>query len=537
MIPEADQKYFSQKRKMRSPKMQQSSRVHPQPHAGSLPPRVPRHLRTAAALAAAVQGLIDVSPPRAESQTLHAQLLASGLGGTADLSVKLLVLHLRCGSLHNARAVFDGMPRPTHAAHNYLAAGYFRRGLPGEALAIVRRLAASTGRVDVFALSMALKLSAALALPGVAAREVHARVLRSVVAPDEILSAALVDAYVKSGSLGCARRAHGVMPVRSVVCSTALLVGCMNEGMYGDAEAIFEGMEEKDVVAYNAMVEGYSRTEETAEGSLEVYKAMRRAGFRPTVSTFVTVLGACSLLSSPELGEQVHCQAIKSSLFSDIKTGSALVDMYAKCGRVEDARRIFDHMPERNVVTWTSMIDGYGKNGLSHEALQVFGEMRERTDVRPNHATFLSVLSACAHAGLLARGQEVFRSMEGECSLRPQMEHYACMVDLLGRFGSVRQAYDFVRGIPARPNSDVWAALLGAATLHGDVEAADAAAREVFQLSREGRPGAYMAFSNTLAAAGKWDGVRDVREMMRRRGVLKDAACSWVGSDNPPLVE
>ncbi|CAN6289332.1 unnamed protein product [Urochloa humidicola] len=518
--------------------MQQSSRVQSQPPGGSLP-RVPRHLRTTAAIAAALQGLIDASPARRESQTLHAQLLASGLGGTPDLSVKLLVLHLRCGSLGNARAVFDGMPRPTRAAHNYLAAGYFRRGYPGEALGVVRRLAASTGRLDVFALSMALKLSAALAPPGAVAvaREAHARVVRTVAEPDEILSAALVDAYVKSGSLGYARRAHDAMPVRSVVCSTALLVGCMNEGMFTDAEAIFESMEEKDVVAYNAMVEGYSQTEETAEGSLEVYKAMQRAGFRPTVSTFVSVLGACSLLSSPELGEQVHCQAIKSSLFGDIKTGSALVDMYAKCGRVEDGRRVFDHMRERNVVTWTSMIDGYGKNGLSDEALQVFGEMRRRSDIKPNHATFLSVLSACAHAGLLSPGQEAFQSMEREYSLRPRMEHYACMVDLLGRFGSVRQAYDFVRGIPARPNSDVWAALLGAATLHGDVEVADVAAREVFELSRAGRPGAYMAFSNTLAAAGKWDGVQDVREMMRRRGVLKDAACSWIGSDNPPQVD
>ncbi|KAL6878353.1 hypothetical protein ACP4OV_012523 [Aristida adscensionis] len=514
--------------------MQEPNRAHSQPRARSPTPRaVPRHLRTAGALAAAVQGLINASPPRAEAQTLHAQLLTSGLPATTDLSVKLLVLHLRCGSLHNARAVFDGMPRPTNAAHNYLAAGYFRRGLPGQALGIVRRLAGSTGRVDVFALSMALKLSAALGLPGVAAREVHAHVVKSVVEFDEILSAALVDAYVKSGSLGYARRVHGAMPVRSVVCSTALLVGCMNEGLYADAEAIFEGMEEKDAVAYNAMVEGYSRTEDTAEGSLEVLKVMQRAGLRPTVSTFVSVLGACSLLSSPELGEQVHCQAIKRTLFSDIKVGSALVDMYSKCGRVEDARRVFDGMPDRNVVTWTSMIDGYGKNGLSGEALQLFGEMRQRRDaVRPNHATFLSVLSACAHAGLLSQGQEAFRSMEGEHALRPRMEHYACMVDLLGRFGSVRQAYDFVRGIPARPNSDVWAALLGAATLHGDVDMADVAAREVFELSRAERPGAYMAFSNTLAAAGKWDGVHGVREMMRRRGVLKDAACSWVGSDN-----
>ncbi|KAL6593994.1 hypothetical protein ACP70R_048895 [Stipagrostis hirtigluma subsp. patula] len=520
--------------------MPERNTAHSHPRACSLPPcAVPRHLRTAGALAAAVQRLINASPPRAEAQTLHAQLLASGLPAatTTDLSVKLLVLHLRCGSLHNARAVFDGMPRPTHAAHGYLAAGYFRRGLHGEALGIVRRLARSTGRVDVFALSMALKLSTALALPGVFVREVHARVVRSVVEFDEILFAALVDAYVKNGTLGYARRVHGAMPVRSVVCSTALVVGCLNEGLYGDAEAIFEGMEEKDVVAYNAMVEGYSKTEETAEGSLEVFKAMQRAGFRPTVSTFVSVLGACSLLSSPELGEQVHCQAIKSSLFSDIKVGSALVDMYSKCGRVEDGRRIFDRMPEKNVVTWTSMVDGYGKNGLSDEALELFGEMRKQRDVRPNHATFLSVLSACAHAGLLSQGQEAFQSMESEYALRPRMEHYACMVDLLGRFGSVRQAYDFIRGMPATPNSDVWAALLGAATLHGDVDMADVAAREVFELSRAGRPGAYMAFSNTLAAAGKWDGVHDVREMMKQRGVLKDAACSWVGSENSPHLQ
>ncbi|CAN6319867.1 unnamed protein product [Urochloa humidicola] len=391
------------------------------------------------------------------------------------------------------------MPRPTNAAHNYLAAGYLRRGFLGEALGIVRRLAASTERLDVFALSMA--------------------------EPDEILFATLVDAYVKSGLLGYARRVHATMSVRSVVCSTALLVGCMNEGLFRDAEVIFESME-KNVVAYNAMVEGYSQMEETTEGSLQVYKAMQRAGFQPTVSTFMSVLGACSLLSSPELGEQVHCQAIKSSLSNDIRTGSALVHMYAKCGRVEDSRKVFDHMPERNVITWNSMIDGYGKNGLSNEALQVFGEMRRRLDVRPDHATFLSVLSACARAGLLSQGQEVFQSMESEYSLRPRMEHYACMVDLLGRFGSVRRAYDFVRGIPARPNSDVWAALLGAATLHGDMDMANVAAREVFELSRAGMPGAYTAFSNTLAAAGKWDGVRNVREMMKQRGALKSTRLS-----------
>uniref|UniRef100_A0ACD5YFB2 Uncharacterized protein n=1 Tax=Avena sativa TaxID=4498 RepID=A0ACD5YFB2_AVESA len=506
------------------------NRVDPQWRPCS--PRVPRYLRTAAALASAVQGLINAPPPRPESQSLHAQLITSGLSPTAHLSVKILILHLRCGSHRNARAVFDGMHTPTHAAHNYLVAGYFRLGLSEEALGIVRRLAGSTGRLDVFALSMALKLSGALKLPR-AAREVHARVVRSFLEFDDILFATLVDAYVKTASLGYARRVHRMMPAPSVVCSTALIVGCMKEGLNREAEAIFDGMDEKDAVVYNALVEGYSKTEETAESSLEVFKAMQQAGFRPTVSTCVSLLGACSLLSSPELGEQVHCHVIKSNVVSDIKTGSALVDVYAKCGRVEDGRRVFDGMTERNVVTWTAIIDGYGKNGLPDEALELFGEMRrQRGGVRPNHATFLSALSACARAGLLSQGQEVFQSMEREYSLKPRMEHYACMVDLLGRFGSVRQAYDFVRGIPARPNSDVWAALLGAATLHDDVDIANVAAKEVFELSRDSRPGAYMAFSNTLAAAGKWDGVHDVRVLMKRRGVLKDAACSWVGSEN-----
>jgi pentatricopeptide repeat protein len=146
------------------------------------------------------------------------------------------------------------MPSPTRATHNYLVVGYFQRGHPVEALEVVRRLAVSTGRLDIFALSMALKLSAALALPSLVTREVHAQALRSVAQSDEILFTALVDAYVKSGSLGYAWQVHGTMPMRSVVCSTVLVVGCTNEGLFEDAEAIFEEMEGKDVMAYNAMV-------------------------------------------------------------------------------------------------------------------------------------------------------------------------------------------------------------------------------------------------------------------------------------------
>jgi pentatricopeptide repeat protein len=150
-----------------------------------------------------------------------------------------------------------------------------------------------------------------------------------------------------------------------MVCSTALVVGCMNEDLFEDTEAIFKEMEGKDVVAYNAMVEGNSKTEETVEGSLEVFKAMQRARFRPTVSTFCERARGLLTLVVARARRAGALPGIKNGLVFDIKVGSAMVDMYAKCGWVEDGCRIFNQMPERNVITWTSMIDGYGKNGLS----------------------------------------------------------------------------------------------------------------------------------------------------------------------------
>ncbi|KAF5944501.1 hypothetical protein HYC85_018578 [Camellia sinensis] len=248
------------------------------------------------------------------------------------------------------------------------------------------------------------------------------------------------------------------------------------------------------------------------EGDEVLYIALVNA---PTISTFASIIGACSVLSVFEIGQQVQAQIMKTELFTDIKMGSALIDMYAKCGRIEDARRVFDHMHERNVFSWTSMINGYGKNGNPEEALVLFFRLQRDRYIEPNYVTFLSALSACGHAGLVAKGQEIFDSMERDYSMKPKIEHYACMVDLLGRAGSLNQAWEFVMAMPEKPNSDVWAALLSACRLHDDVEMASIVSNEIFKLSHDGRPGAYIALSNTLAAAGKWGSVSELRELMK----------------------
>lgn len=435
--------------------------------------------------------------------------------------------------------MFDEMSRPTLSAYNYMMSGYLKHGQIEELLNLVSRLTFSNEKPDGFTFSMILKATGCATggnfpLRYSLGKVVHAQILRSDVEHDDVLFTALIDSYVKNGKVDSARRVFDMMLEENVICSTSMISGYMKQGSLQDAEEIFRRTAKKDVVVFNAMIEGYSKSVETARRSLEVYIDMQRLNFWPTLSTFASVIGACSILAAYETGQQVECQLVKMDFCNDIKMGSALVDMYSKCGRIEDARRVFEHMPEKNVFSWTSMIDGYGKNGNSNEALDLFSRMQKEYHVRPNYVTFLSALSACGHAGLVAEGWTIFESMERDYSLKPRMEHYACMVDLLGRAGSLQQAWDFVMGMPEKPGSDVWAALLSSCQLHGDVEMASVAAHEIFKLNMDSRPGAYVALSNALAAAGKWDSVSEVRELMKVRGVSKATGCSWVGTDSGP---
>lgn len=488
---------------------------------------------TAAALSTVLQHYIDSDNP-SRGQKIHTHVLKSGFKTNTNISIKLLILHLKCGSLRYARQVFDELPQQTLSAYNYIIGGYLKQGLVEESFSLVRRLVFSAEKPDGFTFSMILKASRCASnvpLPSSLGRVVHAQIIKSDVAADDVLYTALVDSYVKNGKVGCARTLFDMMLKDNVVCSTSMISGYMNQDSLIDAEEIFRKTLEKDIVVFNAMIEGYSKRIESARKSIDIYIDMQRLNFRPNISTFASVIGACSLLTSLELAQQIQSQLMKTEFSTDIKMGSALIDLYSKCGRIEDACRVFDHMPKRNVFTWTSMIDGYGKNGYPNEALELFTLMQKECHVEPNSVTFLSAISACGHAGLVDKGVKIFESMERDYSLKPKMEHYACMVDLLGRAGSLKRAWELVMAMPEKPNSDVWAALLSSCTLHGDVEMASIAANELFKLNPDSRPGAYVALSNTLAAAGKWNSVSELREKMKARGISKDTGCSWFGTD------
>lgn len=485
------------------------------------------------AISTALQHYINSDHP-SHGQKVHSHILKTGFRPNTSISIKLLIVHVKSSCLLYARKVFDELSQPTLSAYNYLLSGYVKSGNVSEAFSLVRRLCFSGECPDGFTFSMLLKASTSdsvLAMPRSVGSQVHAQIVKSDTEADDVLYTALVYSYVKSGRVNYARRVFDLMMEKNVVCSTCMISGYMEQGCVEEAEEIFKKTVEKDVVVYNAMIEGYSKSVETSKRAIDVFIDMQRMDYRPTISTFASIFGACSILSAVEVGQQVQGQLTKTKFFNDIKMGSALLDMYSKCGRVEDARRVFDFMPVRNVFSWTSMIDGYGKNGNPAEALELFSILQRSHSVEPNYVTFLSALSACGHAGFVAKGKQIFDSMKTYYSMKPRMEHYACMVDLLGRAGSLNQALEFIMDMPETPTSDVWAALLSSSRLHDDVEMANIAANELFKLGSDSRPGAYIAFSNTLAAAERWDTVSEIREVMKARGISKDTGFSWVGAD------
>ncbi|CAA7028729.1 unnamed protein product [Microthlaspi erraticum] len=503
----------------------------------SVSPRIsPSSQNVSSNIAGALQEHIN-SPSPKSGKKIHANIIKSGFIPNLNISIKLLILHLKCGSLSYARLVFDELPKPTLSAYNYMISGYLKHGFVKECLLLVQRMAYSGEKADGYTLSMVLKASSTklastmTILQRSLCRLVHARIIKCDVELDDVLITALVDAYVKTGKLECARTVFETMKDENVVCSTSMISGYMNQGFVEDAEEIFNATRVKDIVVYNAMVEGFSRSAETAKRGVEMYISLQRVGFHPNISSFASVIGACSVLTAHEVGQQVHAQVVKSGVYTHIKMGSSLLDMYAKCGGIDDARRVFDQMGEKNVFSWTSMIDGYGKNGNPEEALKLFARMKE-FDIQPNDVTFLGALSACSHSGLVDKGYEIFESMQRDYSMKPKMEHYACMVDLMGRAGDLRKALEFVRAMPERPNSDVWAALLSSCRVHGDVDLASIAANELFKLNADKRPGAYIALSNVLASAGKWENVSEIRQVMKARKIPKTIGRSWIGAEN-----
>ncbi|CAN6471900.1 unnamed protein product [Victoria cruziana] len=306
---------------------------------------------------------------------------------------------------------------------------------------------------------------------------------------------------------------------------TKLLILYSKCGDLFTAHQLFERMPDRNLVAWNSLSSGYVESGRHEE-ALGLYAGLRSEGVAPDQFTFASMLKACAASAKLEQGRWVHGGLIKSGIRGNVVVDSALVDMYCKCSSTTDARRAFDRSRVRNVVTWTALIAGYGQHGHVSEVLQLFHQMIGE-GLRPNHVTFLAVLCACSHAGLVAEAWKYFNVMAAEYGMKPKAEHCASMVDLMARSGKLGEAHQFVNMLPFKHHSVLWGTLLGASRVHGHLQLATVAANRFFELEPD-NAGKYVVLSNVYAARGLWRKVAEVREMMKENGIKKETACSWI---------
>ncbi|TVU30572.1 hypothetical protein EJB05_22202, partial [Eragrostis curvula] len=440
----------------------------PQPLAlfHPLPPHLLRHLRDR-----------QLTTP-----LLDPLIRSASSSATPGLSFSLFLLLLRAAL------------RPSHLTFPFLARAAARLACPSLAAALhAHPLRRGLLPADLHIANSLVHMYAACALPD------HARrVFDEIPRPNLVSWNALLDGYAKCRDLPAARQVFERMPRRDVVSWSAMIDGCVKCGEHGEALAVFEKME--DAAAAAASTEG--------------------GGVRANDVTMVSVLGACAHLGDLERGRRVH-QCLRERGFPmNLRLATSLVDMYAKCGAIHEALVVFRAVPveSTDVLIWNAVIGGLAVHGRSTESLDIFREMQQ-AGVVPDEITYLCLLSACVHGGLVEEAWRFFRALESQ-GLRPHVEHYACLVDVLGRAGRLEEAYGVVRSMPMKPSVSVLGALLNACHLHGWVELGEVVGRQLVQLQPE-HDGRYIGLSNIYAVARRWQEAKKARKVMEDRGVKK----------------
>lgn len=576
--------------------------------------------------------------------SLHSDVVRFGFVSNVFVCNAVVAMYGRCGALHHAREVFDDLCQrgiQDLVSWNSIVTAYMQASDVNTAFELFGKMTKRYGlSPDAVSLVNILPACASLGAT-LQGKEAHGFAIRSGLVDDVFVGNAVVDMYAKCGKMEEASKVFERMRFKDVVSWNAMVTGYSQTGRFEDALSLFEKMREEnvklDVVTWTAVIAGYAQRGHGCE-ALDVFRQMCKCGSRPNAVTLVSLLSGCASVGALLHGKEVHCYAIKFilnvnsdrdeyqmvinalidmyakckslevaralfdsvsprdrdvvtwtvmiggfaqhgdannalQLFSEMfKTGNSikpndftlscalmacarlstmrfgrqihayvlrsrycsgvlfvancLIDMYSKSGDVDTARTVFDSMSERNAVSWTSLMTGYGMHGRGEDALRVFDEMR-KVGLVLDGVTFLVLLYACSHSGMAEHGINFFYRMSKEFGVHPGAEHYACMVDLLGRAGRLDEAMKLINDMPMKPTPVVWVALLSACRVHSNVELGEFAANRLLELQAK-NDGSYTLLSNIYANAKRWKDVARIRYLMKHAGIRKRPGCSWV---------
>ncbi|XP_059665193.1 pentatricopeptide repeat-containing protein At3g14730-like [Cornus florida] len=431
---------------------------------------------------------------------IHGLLFKLGLDFDLFIGSALVHAYLKFGFMEEAVEVFEELPVRDVVLWNAMINGYAQMGQFDMALEVFRRMGEER------------------------------------IVPSRFTVTGVLSVFAMMEDLNNGKAVHGLVVKRGyhsgIAVSNALI------DMYGkckfveDALGIFDTMVEKDIFSWNSIICVHEQFGDH-DGTLKLFVRMLRSGFQPDLVTVTTILPACSHLATLMQGKEIHGYMIINGLGKDgddVYVNNAVLDMYAKCGSMREAHLVFDRMGYKDAASWNIMIMGYGMHGFGIEALDMFCRMIE-VELKPDEVTFVGVLSACNHAGFVSQGRDFLAQMPLKYGVVPTIEHYTCVIDMLGRAGLVEEAYELVSTMPIDANPVVWRAVLAACRLHRNESLAKVAAERLFELEPE-HCGSFVLMSNVYGAGGKYEEVSEVRHIMRQRNVRKTPGCSWIELSN-----
>ncbi|KAL4288905.1 hypothetical protein AHAS_Ahas19G0332900 [Arachis hypogaea] len=409
----------------------------------------------------------------------------------------MISMHMHFGQLDLGLALFQEMTDPDIVSWNSIITGYTHQGHDVKALeSFSLMLNNSSSKPDKYTLGSILSACANLENLKLG-KQIHAYMVRANIDISGAVRNALILMYAKSGGTEIAHRIVDI-----TVAWTAMIVGYAQNGLLSDA--------------------------------LDLFRKMVREGPKPNNYTLAAVLSVFSSLASLDHGKQLHATTIILQEASSISVGNALITMYSRSGSIRDARKVFKQIcSNKNKLTWTCMIIALAQHGLGKDAVELFDTML-KLDIEPDQITYVGVLSACSHVGLVQQGKSYFSLMKNVHHIEPTSSHYACMIDLLGRAGLLEEAYHFIKNMPVEPDVIAWDSLLASCRVHKNVDLAKVAAENLLLLDPN-NSGAYSALANTLSACGRWKDAAMIRKSMKDRAVKKEQGISWVQIQNKKM--
>ncbi|KAI3692817.1 hypothetical protein L6452_32641 [Arctium lappa] len=399
--------------------------------------------------------------------------------------------------MQSVRKVFETMPERDVVSYNTLISGYARSNMYNEALMMIKEMGKANLKPDAFTLSNVLPVVAEY-MDIWKGKEIHGYGVRHGFHRNEFIASGLTDVYANCNMVEDSYRLFSSLPKKDCVSWCSIIAACVQNGLFDEG--------------------------------LRLFRQMLSANIKPVPISFSSIIPACAHLTALPLGQQLHGYIIRGHFEDNMYIASSLVHMYARCGNIKLAMRIFDNMKQHDLVAWTAMIMGCALHGHAYDAISLFEQM-ELEGFRPNSVAFVAVLTACSHAGMVNEGLKCFNKMVKQYKITPDIEHYACMADLLGRAGKLEEAFGFICSMPENRAASVWLPLLAACRVHRNVELAEKVAMHLCEFDTE-NAGANLLLSNTYSSVGRYKDAANVRRMFSKEATRKKPACSWIRIGN-----